>query len=117
MHDYCKFARDLASDQRLKISDVFPFATTADWALYVSEATRNINTNIATHLTPMVNPQAYRNVDDAQNLTAQVADGARQRSQHHMLLARRPGVTTGLSRQEPEHRNAMRTSHTFTNQS
>ena len=30
VHDYCKFARDLASDQRLKISDVFPFATTAD---------------------------------------------------------------------------------------
>ena len=78
VHDYCKFARDLASDQRLKISDVFPFATTADWALYVSEATRNINTNIATHLTPMVNPQAYRNVDytvlDAQTTTAQVAD-------------------------------------------
>ena len=78
MHDYCKFARDLASNQRLKISDVFPFATTADWTLYVSEATRNINTNIATHLTPMVNPQAYRNVDytvlDAQGTTAQVAD-------------------------------------------
>ena len=57
---------------------MFPFATTADWALYVSEATRNINTNIATHLTPMVNPQAYRNVDytvlDAQTTTAQVAD-------------------------------------------
>ena len=44
----------------------------------MSEATRNINTNIATHLTPMVNPQAYRNVDytvlDAQGTTAQVAD-------------------------------------------
>ena len=78
VHDYCKFARDLASNQRLKISDVFPFATTADWTLYVSEATRNINTNIATHLTPMVNPQAYRNVDytvlDDENETAQVAD-------------------------------------------
>ena len=62
VHDYCKFARDLASDQSLKISDVFPTATTADWTSYLFEATRNINTNITTHLTPMVNPQAYRNV-------------------------------------------------------
>jgi hypothetical protein len=60
--EYCKFARDLASDQSLKISDVFPAATTADWASYLPEATRNINTNISTHLTPMVNPQAYRNI-------------------------------------------------------
>ena len=62
VHEYCKFARDLASDQSLKISDVFPAATTADWTSYLPEATRNINTNISTHLTPMVNPQAYRNI-------------------------------------------------------
>ena len=61
-HDYCKFARDLASDQSLKISDVFPTATADDWTSYLPEATRNINTNITTHLTPMVNPQAYRNI-------------------------------------------------------
>ena len=62
VHDYCKFARDLASDQSLRISDVFPTAFTDDWTSYLPEATRNINTNITTHLTPMVNPQAYRNI-------------------------------------------------------
>ena len=62
VHDYCKFARDLASDQSLKISDVFPTAIADDWTSYLPEATRNINTNITTHLTPMVNPQAYRNI-------------------------------------------------------
>ena len=49
VHEYCKFARDLASDQSLKISDVFPTATTADWTSYLFEATRNINTTIRFH--------------------------------------------------------------------
>ena len=100
VHDYCKFARDLASNQRLKISDVFPFATTADWTLYVSEATRNINTNIATHLTPMVNPQAYRNV------VYDVLDASGRRRATSSCTCPKTRIHS-ICRQEPEHDAGM----------
>ena len=93
VHDYCKFARDLASDQSLKISDVFPTATADDWTSYLPEATRNINTNITTHLTPMVNPQAYRNIH-VEALT--VADSPFQVADDTWLQVIKHDNTSGL---------------------
>ncbi len=53
VHDWCVIARAFHSDPGLKPSEVFPTAN-ADWDAYTLEATRNINTNISTYLTPMI---------------------------------------------------------------
>ena len=62
VHDWCVIARAFHSDPGLKPSEVFPTAN-ADWDSYTLEATRNINTNISTYLTPLIAELAVAEAD------------------------------------------------------